>query len=663
MASHSTTCPLDCPDSCGVLVETDERGALKRVRGNPAHPYSRGTLCSKTSIVHEVVQSKNRLLTPLLREGSSFREASWDEAIGVIAEKLAGLPGEELLALCYAGSLGILARQYPMRLVHALGGTLHDSGICSSTSSAGYSAVLGSLIGVDIEEAEEADAILLWGSDIARTVQHLQPMVKRRAKAGVPVLAIDIYRTDTIRALEKWGGRGLIIRPGTDAALALSMARMVFERGWVDRAFLEEQCRGADAFEDHLLTAPSVEEAAGICGVTAESIEELALVLHRARKPFLRTGSGWTRRTNGAMGMRAVCSLAAVLGHADRVHYESAEFFGLAEDVIERPDLREGPEPPRVHQVEIGRELCAGRFRAGLVWGHNPAVTLPDSGAVRKGFARDDFFLVVHDAFLTETARQADVVLPATMFVEHSDVYRSYGHRVVQYGRKVVPPRGEVRSNVAAFGALGRALGLPAECHETDVDGLCEELLRASVDRFGEGVLERLFAGEPVKLEAPRRDGWGTPSGKVELHSESAKAVGQPPMATWVPERATGGGGRFSLVCAPSKHTHNSTYSQSERHLERAGQPCCYLNPIDAVELSMGEGDLASLSNELGKLTFPVRLTDDTPRGLVRVDGMPRSQDVPEGFPLNLLNDATRSDLGDGITYFSTRVEIERCES
>ena len=441
------------------------------------------------------------------------------------------------------------------------------------------------------------------------------------------------------------------------------MARMAFERGWVDRAFLEEQCRGADAFEDHLLTAPSVEEAAGICGVTVESIEELALVLHGARKPFLRTGSGWTRRTNGAMGMRAVCSLAAVLGHADRVHYESAEFFGLAEHVIERPDLREGPEPPRVHQVEIGRELCAGRFRAALVWGHNPAVTLPDSRAVRKGFARDDFFLVVHDAFLTETARQADVVLPATMFVEHSDVYRSYGHRVLQYGRKVVEPRGEARSNVSAFGTLGRALGLPAECHEASEDALCEELLRASVSRFGEGVLERLFAGEPVKLEAQRREGRGTPSGKVELYSERAEAAGQPAMATWVPERVTGGAGRFSLVCAPSKHTHNSTYSQSERHLERVGQPHCHLNPTDAAELSIGEGDLATLSNELGSLTFPAHLTGDIPRGLVRVDGMPRSVDAPEGYPLNLLNDVTRSDLGDGITYFSTRIEIERRKS
>lgn len=657
MPLHPTTCPLDCPDSCGVLVETDEHGELLRVRGNPAHPYSRGTLCAKTSVFHEVALAPNRLLTPLLRDGDDFREASWDEAVGVIAERLAAIPGAEILALCYAGSLGLLARKFPMRLVHALGATEHDWGICSSTSSAGYSTVLGDLVGPDPEDVETADAILLWGSDVARTVQHQRPRIKRRQEEGAAVRAIDIYRTETIGEIERRGGRGLIIRPGTDAALALSIARLSFELGRVDRAFLSSECLGADLFEEHLRSAPSVEAAAAICGVTVEAVLDLAEVLHHAHRPFLRTGSGWTRRTNGGQGMRAVCSLAAVLGFADRVHYETAEFYRLAEDVLERPDLRTAPRR-RVRQVEVGRELSAGRFRAALVWGHNPAVTLPDSAAVRGGLERDDLFLVVHEQFLTETARRADVVLPATTFLEHSDVYRSYGHRVLHYGRRAIEPRGEARCNVAAWGAVGEALGLPAECHDVGADNLCEELLRASVGRYGEAALERLLAGEPVKLSPPVRDGWGTPSGKVELYSERAKGAGQPPMATWVPERPTGGTGRFSLVCAPSKHTHNSTYSQSARHLERVGRPHCWLNPEDAAELGIAEGALATLSNELGSLSYPAHLTEDVPRGLVRVDGMPRSEDAPEGFPLNLLNDASLSDLGDGITYYSTRVDV-----
>lgn len=658
MALHPTTCPLDCPDACGILVETDDQGELVRVRGNPAHSYSNGVLCSKTSIYHEVAKSEDRLKMPLIREGGSFREVSWERAVGVIAERLAALPGEEILALQYAGSLGLVARKFPMRTMHALGSSLHDGGVCVGAAVAGYETVLGRLVGPDIEEAEDADAIVLWASDIKRSVQHLQPRVQRRAKAGIPVLAIDIYRTDTMRAVEKWGGRGLLIRPGTDAALALSITRLAFERGWVDRERLAANCVGSAEFEAHLAGAPTIPEAAAITGFEEREIVELAELLWNAQNLFLRTGAGWTRRTNGAMGMRALCSMVTVLGQEDRLHFESADLFQLEEDGVERPDLRSGSAKV-TKQVELGDDLVAGRFGAALVWGHNPAVTLPNAGAVRRGFARDDFFLVVHDQFLTETAQQADVVLPATCFLEHSDVYRSYGHRLLQYGKRAIPPPGEARSNVDAFGAIARELELPAPCWDVTTEEVCEELLEASAERLGADALKRLLAGEPVKLEPPGGDR-GTPSGKIELLSESAAAAGQPALATWIPERPTGGDGAFSLVCAASVHTHNSTYSHSRRHLERQGRPHCHLNPEDARELGLAAGDPALLSNEVGRLTFPVRLAPEMPRGLVRVDGMPRSADTPEGIGINALNDGTVADLGGGATYFSTRVDVGR---
>jgi anaerobic selenocysteine-containing dehydrogenase len=662
---RATTCPLDCPDACGVLVEVDERGRFVSLRGNPAHSYSRGTLCGKTMLYGDLVESSERLLSPLVRAGGKksgrFVEAGWDEAIERIAERVKPLAGKDVLALSYGGSMGLVQRRFPLRMMNALGATLHDGGICDATSTAGYECVLGRCVGPDIETIEDSDLVWLWGADVARTVQHLQPGLQRLRKRDVPVVAIDIYRTDTIRALERWGGRGIVVRPGTDAALALCLARIAFEVGFADRAFLSRECQGAEDFEAHVRARNDLEETARITGVSAQAIAELASLLQRARKPFIKTGVGWTRRRNGAMSMRAVCSLAAVLGRADRVHYESFTHFGLAEDVVRRDDLRpKGAPAEPVVQVGLGRELAEGRFGAVFVWCHNPAVTLPDSRAVRRGLAREDLFVVVHEHFLTETAELADVVLPATMFVEHADVYRSYGHRVMQYARKAVEPPSGPRSNVAAFGAIAKRLGLPRETWDVTEDGLCEELLEASRPRIADDEMARLRQGEPVKLRSQRFDGWGTPSGKIELWSDAAKAKGQPPMATYVPDDGAGDRGRFVLVAAPSVETHNSTFVHSARHVKKAGPPIVHVNPDDARELKLVEGGQVRLSNSRGTLTFPVAISSSMPRGLVRVDGLPRAKDLPEGVGLNALTSGATSDLGDGNVLYSARVDLSR---
>jgi len=660
---RATTCPLDCPDACGVLVETDERGRFVGLRGNPAHSASRGTLCGKTMLYGEIVANPDRLLRPLVREGGKktgrFVEASWDEAIERIAERVAPIAGADILALWYGGSMGLVQRRFPLRAMNALGATVHDGGICDATSTAGFECVLGRCLGPDIETLEDSDLVILWGADAARTVQHIQPGLQRLCRRGVPVIAIDIYRTDTIAALERWGGRGLVVAPGTDAALALCLARIAYELGFADREFLESECVGAEEFELHVRAAHDLEETARITGLSTQAIAELALALERSQRPFLKTGVGWTRRRNGAMGMRAVCSLAAVLGCADRVHYESFAHFGLAEDVVRRDDLRPAGAPTQaVVQVGLGRELDAGRFRAAFVWCHNPAVTLPDSVAVKRGLAREDLFLVVHEHFLTETAELADVVLPATTFVEHADVYRSYGHRLMQYARKAVEPPEGPRSNVEAFAAIAKRLGLPRETWEPVAEALCEELLVASRPRIDDAELARLRAGEPVKLRPQAFRGWGTPSGKIELRSEAAVAQGQPALATYVPDDGAGDRGRYVLVSAPSVDTHNSTFAHSARHLKKAGPPRVHVNPEDARELGIGEGSKVRLSNTRGALTFPVVIAPAMPRGLVRVDGLPRSKDMPEGIGINALASGATSDLGDGNVLYSARVDV-----
>ena len=661
------TCPLDCPDACGMLVESDANGRFVSLRGDPAHGYSRGVLCGKTALYGDLLRSPDRLLTPLVRRGpkssSRLEPASWDEAIARIVERVAPLRTEaqRILALWYAGNMGRVQRFFPMRMMNALGATNVDGGLCDNTSTAGYECVFGGVYGADLEELDDRDFVLLWGCDMARTVQHLQPAVQRLAKSGVPVVAIDIYRTDTLEAVERWGGRGVIVKPGTDAALALGLARLAFERGYAAAEFLRERCLGAEAFEAHVRSAHDLAWTARTTGVSERDLSALADLLGRSGNFLLKTGVGFARRRVGGMSMRAIASLVATLGRPECLHYESFSCFQLDDATIERPDLRPaGARADVIRHVQVGRELESGRFGAVFVWGHNPAVTCPEASRVRAGLARADVFTVVHDSFLTETAELADVVLPATMSMENDDLYRSYGHRRLQRSRKACEAPAGPLCNVETFARIARALGLPRETWDVSSSALVDDLIRASSQHLSTGQLAALDRGEPVKLAQPRLEGPGTPSGKIELVSNAAASAGQPALATYVPDDGAGGRGGFWLVCAPSVHTHNSTFSHSPRHMKRRGVARVWLNPSDASALGLSDGELAVLSNEQASLSLPVGLDARMPAGLVRVDGLPKSSDTPERVGINALVPGSVTDLGDGNSLYSTRVDVRR---
>ena len=660
MRRTPTACPLDCPDTCGALAEVSDEGRFVRLSGNPAHPWSRGSLCGKTAIYHELVHAESRLRHPWVRRDGALEPASWDEALDRVAAGLAGLAGEEILALSYAGNMGIVQRRFPERIANALSATATDGAICDATSTLGHELVLGRAVGPNLRRVVEADLLVLWGCDARRTVQHLMPRVKELCERGATVIAIDIRRSDTLRQIEAWGGRGLVVRPGSDAALALGLAELAFQRGCADLPFLRSRCKGAAEFRAEIAGAYPLERVAAITGLEQAEIDELADRLGAARALWIKTGVGWNRRRNGGQGMRAVASLAAVLGAADRLHFESADHFGLDHGVVARPDLRSPGAPAPIRHVELGQELAGDRFRAALVWGHNPAVTVPDSRAVARGLGREGLFLVVHELFLTETARLADVVLPATALPEHTDLFRSYGHRVLQLSRKACDAPHDQRSNVATFAAIGARLGLPRALWEVREEELALDLLDANAARFTGDELARVRAGEPVELAEVARDGCGTPSGRIELASDRAEALGQPRVATWVEDDGCGGTGSFWLVSAPSVATHNSTFAAVERHRRRAGAARCWLNPDDARELGLAAGMRARLTNEQGALTLAVACSADLPRGLVQLDGFPDPSEVPEGFSSNALTSSDLADLADGNVQYSARVDVAR---
>lgn len=655
-----------------MAVELDEAGQVERIRGDRDHQWSRGSLCGKTASYADLIHSPDRLQVPLVRRAGELSPASWDEALGVIVEGLEGVQGEDILALNYAGNMGLVQRRFPMRLMHALGATGHDYGVCDAAAEAGYQSVNGRSVGPDLDEEAvpgRCDLFLLWGSDAKRTTPHLLPRLKALAAAGVPVYVIDIYRSETVEVVEAWGGRGLIVHPGSDGALALGLCMRAFDERAADLAFLKERCEGGAEFRAEVTGAWPLERVSRETGLGEEELKELSSALFAARSPLVKAGIGFARRRNGGENMRAVASFAATMGWSDRLFFQTGDHFGLDDTVISRPEIRSQPAPPSVSQVGLGRILASGRFRAAFVWGHNPAATLPDSLRVREGLAREDLFLVVHELFMTETAKLADVVLPATAVTEHSDVFRSYGHRTLQVGWKSSAPPGEQRSNVDCFAAIGRALGFVGDkgfptdgsgpAFEVDEDVLVGELLAANRARFRDDEYHRAVAGEPVKLAPRTFEGEGTPSGKIELASAAVEAGGGSRVVGWTPDDGAGMRGTFRLVSAPSTATHNSTFMHVSRHRARLGEPRARVHPLDLESVGVLDGALLRISSEFGAVTVRAIADPALPRKMVRVDGFLNEDLVPEAVGINALVSPETSDLGGGNVLYSTRVELE----
>ncbi|MEZ6020583.1 MAG: molybdopterin-dependent oxidoreductase [Planctomycetota bacterium] len=553
--------------------------------------------------------------------------------------------------------MGVLGRRFPKRDERP-GGDSQRRGICDAAADAGFRAVLGDAVGFDLRGIEDADCIVLWGLDPLRTMPHLVPRVKRAMEGGAKVWVIDIQQSDTAEWVQRAGGRFLRVYPGSDAALALGLASLAFEERRADLTFLKNECVGAAEFREHLRGRYGLEAVAAMTGATAEDLRALAGDVHGAQAPVLKFGIGLARRRVGAMSLRAMASYAAVLGLEDRVHWQSGDHFDLDLSPMEGWDLRPAGAPTeRMPLVRLGAELESGRFDAAFVWGHNPAITVADTERVRRGLARPDLFLVVHELVWTHTAQLADVVLPATTHLEQPDLIRSYGQRVLHSVPPLLDPRGECRGNVAAFAAIAKALDLPAEVWDCDAAGWVERLLEHNRARFSDEEFARLLAHEPVHLGPRPKTHRGTPSGKVELYSETLAAAGQPPMAEYQRDEGVGSGD-FWLWPSPSKATHNSTFLYSPRHRARLGAPQVRMHPGDAERLGLADGDPVQLHNQAGSLILNVRLDGGLPTGALAVDGFVDEPQVPGGGNVNSLVPGELSLWGSGGCQYSTRVSV-----
>ncbi|MCG8552607.1 MAG: molybdopterin-dependent oxidoreductase, partial [Desulfobacterales bacterium] len=451
-------CTKDCPDTCGLLAKVEE-DRITKIKGDPDHPFTQGFICRKAKFFPDHVHNENRIRTPLRRKGPKgsgrFEPVGWDEALDTIVDKIKHVAKnhgpEAILPYFYAGHMGIIHRNAGQAFFHKLGASKLLLTICGPAAGAGFNTTLGSGPSTDIESCEDSDFIIIWGSNTLTTNIHAWPFFLKARKKGARIVVIDPYRTMTAKKADFH----LMVKPGTDAALALGMMNVLIRENLVNKIFIQRQTIG---YEQLVLRAAEYppEKTADICGISAREIENLALAYGKAHAPFIRTGWGPARQLRGAMAMRTIACLPALVGAFDKPGGGiTRSLGGWPSDItrLTRPDLC--PEGTRtINMVELGNALTqVDDPPVKLLYNYmsNPAAVAPQSALVRQGLAREDLFVVVHELFMTDTAKMADIILPSASFLEMTDIYKSYGHNYLKIARPVIPPVGQSRTNLAIF--------------------------------------------------------------------------------------------------------------------------------------------------------------------------------------------------------------------
>lgn len=688
-STHTSTvhgvCHHDCPDSCGWSVTVDHSGAAPvavRMRGNPEHPYSQGELCPKVNRFLDRHASPDRVLQPLRRVGpkgsGEFEPISWDDATAEIARQLHDVVethgAEAILPFSDAGNQSLLSlRGLSGRFFHHLGASLLERALCGPTVGAGVAMTNGSPLGFDPLDLEHSRLILLWGTNTRLTNRHLWPTIEAARDAGARLVVIDPIRTATAGAVDPGrGDRFLQPLPGTDVSLMLAMMHVLVRDDLVDRDWIDRHTTGFDELVAHVGHAtPQWAEAR--CGVAARDIEWLADEYGTTRPAAIRTLIGAEHHEHGAMFHRTLACLPALVGAwRDRGGGLSRSVGSWQESLVDdaaldRPDLLAGRRPRVVNMSRLGEALTAAEpaVRAMIVWNANPAVVIPNAELVRQGLEREDLFCVVHDHFVTDTARYADLVLPATTQIETTDVVLAWGHLWMGWNEAAVPPAGEAVSNTELFRRLASAMGFEDPCLFDDD----ETLLRQALPTVDLDELRRVGWWRVPYPDDGRpwaNGGFPTATGRVELASDRLERLGHPRLPTYTPA-IEGPQGRADLVerfplqlLTPKHHTRflNSSYAHLPGHAGPEGGPFVELDPVDAGARGLGDGDLAEVRNDRARVVVPVRLSDRLRPGVCAIPFGWWMRSHPDGRVANSLTNDTLTDWGGGVAYSDTLVEV-----
>ncbi|MBL8807829.1 MAG: molybdopterin oxidoreductase family protein [Rhodospirillales bacterium] len=680
---RASACPHDCPSTCSLEVERLDAHRIGKVRGARDNDYTAGVICAKVARYAERQHHPARLSRPLRRVGpkgcgaDGFVPIGWDEALDEVAHRLKAAAArhgpQTVWPYFYAGTMGLVQRDGIERLRHAMGYSRQYSTFCVTLADAGWAAGAGAKRGADARTIADSDLVVVWGGNPVSTQVNVMTHVARARKTrGAKFVVVDPYRTPTAEQADLH----LMLRPGTDAALAVAVMHVLFAEGYADRDYIAKYTAGADELEAHV-AARTPEWAEAICGVPAATIREFARLFGRTKRTFVRLGYGFSRHRNGASSMHAAASLAAITGawqhKGGGALYGQSAIYRLDKTMIEGLD-RVDPKIRRLDQSRIGavltgdpQDLAGGPpVTAMFIQNTNPMNVAPNLGRVREGFAREDLFVCVHEQFLTDTARMADIVLPATTFLEHADMYYASGSTYLQVTKKVVEPYAECRSNHTVHRELARRLGASHPGFDMSEWELIDWTLKASGYPSADEVHAGRWYDKAASFETTNfLDGFAHADRRWHFKADWERIGPGWKAMPALPDQMTNYDAAtkdrpFRLVAAPARSYLNSTFTETPGSQAREGRPAAMIHPADLAEIGAEDGSRVRLGNERGSLVLAAKAFNGVLRGTVVVESIWPNDAFEEGLGINVLTSDDPGFPAGGGVFHDTSVWVRK---
>ena len=683
-----SACPHDCPSTCALEVELIDERTIGRVHGAKDNDYTAGVICAKVARYAEREHNKDRLLHPLRRTGAKgtgqFTPISWDDALDLVVEKFMQAEqkhgAEAVWPYQYAGTMGLVMRDGINRLRHVKKYSGFHSSICVNPAYAGFAAGTGLLTGPDPREMAKSDLVVIWGTNAVSTqVNVMTHAVRARKERGAKIAAVDIYMNGTMEQADL----AVLVKPGTDGALACAVMHCLFRDGNADWDYLDKYTDAPRELEAHLRDRDPV-WASAITGASVETIEEFAKLVGERKRAFFRLGYGFSRSRNGASNMHAASCIAAVTGawqlEGGGAFHINADIYEIDKTLVEGLDVWDR-SVRMLDQSRVGAILTgdAEALRHGppvmamIVQNTNPLSVCPDQNKVKQGFAREDLFVCVHEQFMTETAKMADVVLPATTFLEHDDIYRGGGHQYLIFGPKLVEPPGECRNNHEVLAALAKRLGAEHRGFTMSPRELIDQMLQLSK----RGTLAELEANRWIDCQPPFRkshflDGFAWPGGKFRFKPDWKNVpfrspyhggpVDQMPKLPdhWTVIEQADDTHPFRLATSPARGFLNSTFNETPTSLAQEKRPTVMIHPDDAAVHGIGDGDYVVLGNTRGQVRLHAKLFDGVRRGVLIAESIWPNSAYPDGCGINTLTGADSIAPYGGAAFHDNKVRMRK---
>jgi anaerobic selenocysteine-containing dehydrogenase len=685
---HST-CPHDCPSACALDIEVIGGRSIGRVRGSKLQTYTAGVVCGKVARYAERIHHPERLMYPMRRTGpkgsGQFARISWDEALDEIANRFNAAErefgGESVWPYYYAGTMGLVMRDGINRLAHVKKYSRYYSTICANIARIGFAIGTGKIAGVDPREMGVSDLVVIWGTNPVNTQVNVMTHARRaKRERGARIAAIDVYNNDTMKQADI----KIILRPGTDGAFACGVMHVLFRDGYADRDYMAKYADCPAELEAHLqMRTP--EWASAICGVPVAEIEAFARAVGETKRTFFRLGYGFSRSRNGAAQMHAAVCIPTVTGawqyEGGGAFFNNASIWRFNEAIIEGHDAIDH-NTRWLDQCKIGRILTGdaealqgrGPVKAMLIQNTNPVTVAPEQNLVRAGFAREDLFVVVHEQFMTETAQMADIVLPATMFMEHDDLYYGGGHQHISVGPKLIDPPGECRSNHEVLQGLARRVNAVHPGFEMTP----RELIDATLKLSGHGDIQTLEADlwrdiQPDFRTSHYLDGFGHADKKFHFKADWAHppfgiVMGEVEKMPALPDHwniieEADAEHPFRLATSPSRSFLNTSFNETPSSQAREGKASVMIHPLDAAALGISDGDAVTLGNPRGETTLIAKLFDGVRRGVLIAESIHPNRDHIGGRGINTLTGAEAVAPIGGAAFHDNKVWLRKAAS